>query len=177
MGGGGGQGCCCLGITGFSYYLLGLYPAEDKCPECQFHCLLRLQKNHISIKNHSIPYRISVMISEHVLSRWFLILLLTGQENTEHTPQRIKLPALDGKKHSSAPTQVACGGLCTAVVTEDGDMFATGCGKYGRLATGSEENHLSFIPVPLPEKVMQVGVKVECFRCSLFCLSVTLILG
>ena len=95
----------------------------------------------------------------------FLLHVLTGQEKTEHTPQPIRLPAFGGKKRFSTPAQVACGGLYTAVVTEDGDMFATGCGKYGRLATGNEENHLSFVPVPLPEKVTQVRDGLECFRC------------
>ena len=42
------------------------------------------------------------------------------------------------------------------VLTEDGDLFTTGCGKYGRLASGREEDTCSFVQVSVPEKVQQV---------------------
>ncbi|KAL8590092.1 hypothetical protein ACOMHN_034323 [Nucella lapillus] len=84
----------------------------------------------------------------------------TGKEQTEHTPQHIKLSMGGGGGGPSkvvSPVQVLCGGLYTAALTQDGDMFVTGCGKYGRLASGNEDNTLSFVKVALPEKVKQVS--------------------
>ncbi|KAK7103664.1 uncharacterized protein [Littorina saxatilis] len=80
----------------------------------------------------------------------------TGKEQTEHTPQFIKLR----NKASSTLKQVSCGALFTAVIMQDGDVFATGCGKYGRLGTGNEEDHVTFVPVNLPEKVTQISCGV-----------------
>ncbi|XP_076442328.1 uncharacterized protein LOC143281177 [Babylonia areolata] len=82
----------------------------------------------------------------------------TGKEQTEHIPQPIRLVC--GGSKAAVPTQVSCGGLHTAVLTQDGDMAITGCGKYGRLASGDEESTSSFVRVVLPEKVKQISCGV-----------------
>ncbi|XP_005094677.1 ultraviolet-B receptor UVR8 [Aplysia californica] len=74
----------------------------------------------------------------------------TGNLETKHTPQNIKPP---GKVK-----QVDCGALFTVVLTEDGAVYSTGCGKFGRLGHGSSEKDSNILgPVVLSVKCSQVS--------------------
>ncbi|KAK7488390.1 hypothetical protein BaRGS_00020364 [Batillaria attramentaria] len=90
----------------------------------------------------------------------------TGHEQTEHTPQIVKLPG-DRKLHICLK-QVACGGLYTGVLTDRGDIYTFGSGKYGRLGSGCEDTLPSPVKISVPDKVLQIscgswhGAAVTC---------------
>lgn len=80
----------------------------------------------------------------------------TGNEHTQHNPQMIQVKS-DSKGHEAWPCQVSCGGLYTAIVMSDGEMYTSGCAKYGRLGSGCEDNRSKFVRTPLPQKVKKVS--------------------
>jgi alpha-tubulin suppressor-like RCC1 family protein len=57
-----------------------------------------------------------------------------GQTDTQHIPVRTKLPV------NTEACYIHCGGYFTAVINKNGRLFTFGCGKYGRLGTGKEED-------------------------------------
>lgn len=57
-----------------------------------------------------------------------------GAERNCHSPRLVEV--LYGKR----PSQVACGGFHTAVITEDGRMFTFGGGEHGQLGHGDKVN-------------------------------------
>lgn len=81
-----------------------------------------------------------------------------GQTVTAETPQLVKLPK------STTPLQISCGAHSTLLLCEiassdvkkERRLLACGWGKYGRLGTGSEEDHAYPTLIPLtatPEKI------------------------
>lgn len=84
-----------------------------------------------------------------------------GQTNTQHTPVRPKLPA------NTEACDIQCGGYYTAVIDKVGQLFTFGCGKYGRLGTGSDED----VAEPVKIRVAATGDRVDiAFRkvCTVF---------
>ena len=61
--------------------------------------------------------------------------LAMGKFEGSLTPLHMKL-----SKNGDRPAYIYTGGLFTAVLTHRGDIFVCGCGKYGRLGTGNEED-------------------------------------
>ncbi|KAK7482222.1 hypothetical protein BaRGS_00026571 [Batillaria attramentaria] len=63
---------------------------------------------------------------------------------------------------------VACGGLYTGVLTDRGDIYTFGSGKYGRLGSGCEDTLPSPVKISVPDKVLQIscgswhGAAVTC---------------
>jgi alpha-tubulin suppressor-like RCC1 family protein len=55
---------------------------------------------------------------------------------------------------------LSCGALYTGAVTTDGRVVTSGCGKYGRLGTGDENDRETPTQVALPDdvKVKEVSV-------------------
>ena len=78
-----------------------------------------------------------------------------GQTATEHTPVSPRIP---GKC-----CQISSGGHYTAVITCSGDLFAFGCGKYGRLGTGNEDDQLK------PTKIEVRNEKEEAVKFNQVC--------
>ncbi|XP_045176506.2 probable E3 ubiquitin-protein ligase HERC3 [Mercenaria mercenaria] len=67
-----------------------------------------------------------------------------GETDTQHTPVRPKLPT------NTEVCDIHCGGYYTAVISKNGHLYTFGCGKYGRLGTGDEEDRLE--PVKIKAK-------------------------
>ncbi len=67
-----------------------------------------------------------------------------GRPGNAIAPIELKI----GKNGDHRPARVYTGGLFTAILTQKGDIFVCGCGKYGRLGTGSDKDS------PLPIKVV-----------------------
>jgi alpha-tubulin suppressor-like RCC1 family protein len=78
-----------------------------------------------------------------------------GQNATAETPQLLRPP------HSATPLQLTCGAHFTIILfqalSKDGrhvkKLYSSGWGKYGRLGTGSEEDHSTPMPVALDSSI------------------------
>lgn len=70
------------------------------------------------------------------------------------TPIELKIPVSDDRV-----AQIYTGGLFTALVTQKGDLYVCGCGRHGRLGTGSEDDVFSLTKIELGKdtKVGQVS--------------------
>lgn len=77
---------------------------------------------------------------------------------------------------SDRPSQICTGGLFTAIVTQKGDVYVCGCGKYGRLGLGHEAdvNRPTKVTPAKDAKVCQVkktylSIRVVwLFDCNIF---------
>lgn len=65
----------------------------------------------------------------------------SGTSKGSVLPSELKLDKGD------RPIQICTGGLFTAIVTQKGNVYVCGCGKYGRLGLGHEND------VNVPTKV------------------------
>lgn len=69
-----------------------------------------------------------------------------GQTDTQHTPVRPKLP------QNTEIADLHCGGYYTAVVSQNGQLYTFGCGKHGRLGSGSEEDRTEPIKISVTDE-------------------------
>lgn len=80
-----------------------------------------------------------------------------GETTTQHTPVHPKLPT------NTEVSDINCGGYYTAVISRDGGLFTFGCGKYGRLGTGNEENKTESVRINVTDDNGKVAFrKVSC---------------
>lgn len=78
-----------------------------------------------------------------------------GQTDTVHTPNQPKLrkPAV----------QINSGGYFTAIITNCGELWTFGCGKYGRLGTGSETDSTEPVKIKCVDNSGNVKLKLVSF--------------
>ena len=54
--------------------------------------------------------------------------------------------------------QISTGSLFSGMLTQKGDLYVCGCGKHGRLGTGSEDDEMRPVKITMPNgaKIAQV---------------------
>ena len=89
-----------------------------------------------------------------------------GQAGTS-TNDKVLVPQnIPTKKQHGQIIDISAGGLFTAAITDKNYLLSFGCGKYGRLGSGDENDHKNVIagPISSNSKLAKVKKVKYCFN-------------